>query len=104
MRSNLKPTICFLLILTSLSAAAQHISFKHYEVGVYQGQPAKLKIKGNPLAEQYRTIIKDTYYSKEYMQRWHGATGLNFAGHYCFVYWGCGSPCKASAIVGEIPN
>jgi len=27
------------------------------------------------------------------------ATGLNFAGHYCFVYWGCGSECQDAAIV-----
>ncbi|WP_276503513.1 hypothetical protein [Terrimonas pollutisoli] len=25
--------------------------------------------------------------------------GTNFAGHYCFVFWGCGSPCKLSAVV-----
>lgn len=25
--------------------------------------------------------------------------GVNFAGHYCFVFWGCGSPCKLSAVV-----
>ncbi|HRH59366.1 MAG TPA: hypothetical protein PL045_02290 [Chitinophagaceae bacterium] len=25
--------------------------------------------------------------------------GVNFAGHFCFVYWGCGSPCKLSAVV-----
>ena len=25
--------------------------------------------------------------------------GINFAGHFCFVYWGCGSPCKLSAVV-----
>ena len=25
--------------------------------------------------------------------------GANFAGHFCFVFWGCGSPCKLSAIV-----
>ncbi|MGN6215112.1 hypothetical protein [Parafilimonas sp.] len=24
---------------------------------------------------------------------------MNFGGHYCFVWWGCGSPCKASAII-----
>ena len=24
---------------------------------------------------------------------------VNFAGHYSFVYWGCGSPCKLSAVV-----
>jgi hypothetical protein len=25
--------------------------------------------------------------------------GVNFAGHFCFVYWGCGSPCQMSAVV-----
>lgn len=25
--------------------------------------------------------------------------GVNFAGHFCFVYWGCGSTCKLSAVV-----
>ena len=25
--------------------------------------------------------------------------GVNFAGHFCFVYWGCGSPCKLSAVI-----
>jgi hypothetical protein len=99
MKPNLKPIICCWLALTSLSAFAQHLSFDHYKLSIYSGRPAKLKTKGNPLAEQFRTIIKDTYYSKEYIKTWHGATGLNFAGHYCFVFWGCGSPCKASAIV-----
>jgi hypothetical protein len=99
MKPNLKPIIYFWLILMNFPAVARHLSFDHYKVSVYQGQPAKLKIKGIPLAELYSTIIKDTYYSKEYMKTWHGSTGLNFAGHYCFVYWGCGSPCKASAIV-----
>lgn len=47
----------------------------------------------------YRTIITDTYYSKSYMVKWHKQTGLNFGGHYCFVWWGCGSPCQNSAVV-----
>jgi hypothetical protein len=25
--------------------------------------------------------------------------GVNFAGSFCFVYWGCGSPCQSSAVV-----
>lgn len=24
---------------------------------------------------------------------------MNFGGHYCFVEWGCGSPCQTSALV-----
>lgn len=50
----------------------------------------------------YRTIIKSTYYNSKSMKIWHGATGLNFAGHYCFVYWGCGSNCQDSAVVDLI--
>ncbi len=26
-------------------------------------------------------------------------SGVNFAGKFCFVYWGCGSPCQISAVV-----
>ena len=25
--------------------------------------------------------------------------GVNFAGKFCFVYWGCGSPCQSSVVV-----
>lgn len=25
--------------------------------------------------------------------------GVNFSGKFCFVYWGCGSPCQMSAVV-----
>ena len=89
---------CFQLI--SLKLIAQQKSFNFYRVPLYNGKPATLKLKGNKLAEQYRTIIKDTYYSTKEMVKWrHGATGLNFAGHYCFVYWGCGSECQDAAVV-----
>jgi hypothetical protein len=87
------------LICGYSNAIAQQHSFSNYRVPRYKGHPAKLRLKGNALAEMFRTIIRDTYYSKEYMNIWHGATGLNFAGHYCFVYWGCGSPCQSSAVV-----
>ena len=79
------------LMLFSIIASAQQHSFNTYHVLIYKGKPAPLKLKGNKLAEQFRTTIRDTYYSKKEMVEWHGATGLNFAGHYCFVYWGCGS-------------
>ncbi len=87
------------LILLSPTTRAQSHSFAHYHVALFRSPKARLHIKGNPLAEEYRTIIKDTYYSKTYMKRWHGQTGQNFAGHYSFVYWGCGSPCQMSAVV-----
>ncbi len=89
----------FWLQLMNLSVRAQQPSFNAYHVSLYKGKPAPLKLKGNKLAEMYRTTIRDTYYSKKEMVEWHGATGLNFGGHYCFVYWGCGSECQDAAIV-----
>lgn len=87
------------LILIALNTYSQKLSFNTYHVSLYKGKPAPLKLRGNKLAEMYRTTIRDTYYSKKEMVEWHGATGLNFAGHYCFVYWGCGSDCQDAAIV-----
>jgi hypothetical protein len=56
---------------------------------VYSGKAAALNMGSNKLARRYKTRITDVYNQE----------GVNFAGHYCFVYWGCGSPCKMSAIV-----
>jgi len=65
-------------------------SFNHYAVkSIYSGKMARVNFKSNPTARVYRTRI-----SKEYKQN-----GVNFAGHYSFAYWGCGSPCTGCAIV-----
>ena len=90
---------CVLFCALSFVAKAQLLSFARYRVDIYKGHKAKLIIKGNKLAEQYRTVITNTYYSTKEQTEWHGATGLNFAGHYCFVYWGCGSDCQHSAVI-----
>lgn len=37
----------------------------------------------------YRTVIRNGYKKNK----------LNFAGHYSFVEWGCGSDCRESAII-----
>ena len=44
-------------------------------------------------------MISKTYYSDSEMTHWRESTGLNFGGHYCFAYWGCGSNCQAAAVV-----
>jgi hypothetical protein len=89
MRRHQKYLLCFCFFPITLSAVAQKLSFNRYKVSVYEGRRAKVIIKGNPLAENYRTTIREGY----------KATGLNFAGHYCLVYWGCGSDCQHAAIV-----
>lgn len=95
----LKIFIVFILVNISQSSFAQLPSFDQYKVQLFSGHRAKLIIKGNPLAEMYKTAISNTYYDKAYIRKWHGAGGLNFAGHYCFVYWGCGTDCQHGAIV-----
>jgi hypothetical protein len=51
------------------------------------GKPAAVDLAGNPAARRYRTAIRE------------GATkGLNFAGHYTIVGWGCGSACQGWAM------
>lgn len=64
--------------------------FEDYKVNIiYCGKKSPINFKGNPTARVYRTVILEGYWS----------SGVNFAGHYSFVYWGCGSPCTGSAIV-----
>ena len=100
MKSYLRYLLSAIFVMATVATAiAQQHSFKHYRVSIFRGHPARVIIKGNPLAEQYKTIISDTYKSTAYMRTWHGATGLNFGGHYCFAYWGCGSNCQDGAIV-----
>jgi hypothetical protein len=72
-------------------------------------------LKFNPAidSELYSVKVEDVPLPKkldfsgfEYKRRYHTTTqysidrdGVNFAGHFCFVYWGCGSPCQMSAVV-----
>jgi hypothetical protein len=93
---------CFWVALVSLTNSTNPQSFEQYPAKVFKGHKAKIILKSNPMARMFRTMITDTYSSKSYMNECHESTGLNFAGHYCFAYWGCGSPCKQAAIVDVI--
>jgi hypothetical protein len=67
-----------------------YIRFSDFTVNVEDGhQKAPIRYSSNPLAKQFKTRITKTYKS----------TGVNFGGHYCFVDWGCGSPCQQSVLV-----
>jgi len=50
---------------------------------------AELDLKSNKGAGNFRTRLKDGY----------SADTANFAGHYSFVYWGCGSSCQSSLLI-----
>ena len=86
-------------MLLTINTNAQSPLFSKYPVSLYRGTKAKLILKSNPLGYMFKTMISDTYYSKSYMKSWHESAGLNFGGHYCFAYWGCGSPCQAAVVV-----
>jgi len=63
------------------------VKFSNYQAIIYRGAIAKLELK-NPEHRRFRTALRNGYKS-----------GINFAGHYCLVYWGCGSPCQSGAII-----
>ena len=88
--SVVKKRISLLIFLLLVLNVNGQESFHRYTVkSIYSGKIARVNFKSNPTARVYRTRI-----SKEYKQN-----GVNFAGHYSFAYWGCGSPCTGCAIV-----
>jgi len=99
MKIYIKYLTCLSFLLLSMTNVTRHPSFKQYRVGLFKGHKAKPILKSNRLGEMFKTVITHTYYSKDDMRQWHGTTGLNFGGHYCFAYWGCGSPCQMAVIV-----
>src|SRR5579864_259409 len=63
--------------------------FENYSAQPSEAGPtAKLDLSSNPIAKEYRTVIR-----KEM------AKGANFAGHYRIAIWGCGSSCAQFAVV-----
>lgn len=67
-----------------------YIGFEDYKVNsVDHKKYAELDLKSNKYASNFRTRLKEGYSSDT----------ANFAGHYSFVYWGCGSPCQSSLVI-----
>ncbi|WP_338732055.1 hypothetical protein [Mangrovimonas cancribranchiae] len=64
------------------------ISFKDFPAEVFKGQLADPDFSTNPNAKSFITRIKNEC-----------ANGINFAGHYTLVTWGCGSPCQSGVLV-----
>jgi len=99
MKIYIKFLTCLSVVLLSMTNVTRHPFFKQYPAYLFKGRKAKPMLKSNPVGEMFGTIITHTYYSKSDIIGWRESTGLNFAGHYCFAYWGCGSSCQAAAIV-----
>lgn len=101
--TKMKPYFKIITILFIISVVkesfAQTPLFRNYKSKLFIGKPARLQSNGNVLAERYKTTISNSYYNDPHIRKFHREGGLNFAGHYCFVYWGCGSDCQHGAIV-----
>ena len=65
-------------------------SFAENEVPIYTGKLANPDFTSNPEAKMFITRITEG--CKE---------GVNFAGHYTLIYWGCGTSCQYGVVVNR---
>lgn len=66
------------------------VGFEDFKVSdVDHNVYAPLKLSSHKSGNNFRTRLKDGYNSNM----------ANFAGHYSFVYWGCGSSCQSSLLI-----
>ncbi len=85
----MRNTLLVVLLLIVSNLAAQ-ITFDNNKVhSIYYGEKHPINFKSNSIARIYKTRISTSY----------RVFGVNFAGHYSFIYWGCGSPCTSCVIV-----
>jgi hypothetical protein len=67
-----------------------YIGFEDFKVDIVDHKKYRnLDLKSNKDAGNFRTRLREGY----------SADTANFAGHYSFVYWGCGSPCKSGLLI-----
>lgn len=67
-----------------------YIGFDDFKVTKVDNKKyAELDLKSNGMARNYRTRLREGY----------KADSANFAGHYTFVFFGCGSPCQGSLVI-----
>src|SRR5256885_2849960 len=81
------------IALLSASVVAQDRSqprFESYPVKErFTSKPAPVNVHSHPKARLFRTQLRDGIVRE----------GVNFAGHYSIITWGCGSDCRIVAIV-----
>ncbi|WP_086478452.1 MULTISPECIES: hypothetical protein [Arenibacter] len=70
-------------------------NFKDFPAGIYQGKLAAPNFSSYPESESFKSRIQEAC-----------KKGINFAGHYTLVVWGCGATCQRAVVVdrktGEI--
>ncbi len=69
------------------------ISFEDFKVErIIHEKQADIDFKSYDGANHFRTRLKEAY----------KADTANFAGHYTFVYWGCGTSCQSSLLIDRL--
>ena len=75
---------------SSLIKFEPYVDFNDFKVNsVDHKKYADLDLKSNRVAFGFRTRLQEGYQAKK----------ANFAGHYTFVDWGCGSACQSSLLI-----
>lgn len=89
----MKAIICCLLLIFAGSQlwAQDQSAFDAYKVEVFEGPLADPDFETNPDARLFRTRIIETCENE----------GINFAGHYTVVTFGCGTACQGNYIVNR---
>ena len=84
--------LCFAAFpAVEVTAVAQEQTprFEDYRISVWRGKKAPLNLQSHPLAQKYRTLIRQQMRDE----------GVNFAGRYTLASVGCGTGCSITAIV-----
>jgi hypothetical protein len=66
-------------------------TFEQNAVNVSSAKPKPIVLSGNKDAKMFRTRLRKSLKG-----------GVNFAGHYIFAHWGCGSSCVHGAIINTL--
>ena len=77
-----------LFAATALAQTGAAPRFGDYPARVYKGSAARVNVSSTKVARMFRTALREG--AKE---------GVNFAGHYTVVQWGCGAGCVRTAFV-----
>ena len=62
--------------------------FSDYKVAVSKAAPKPVRFAGNKDARMFRTRLTEA-----------NDNGVNFAGHFVFAIWGCGTSCVSGAVI-----
>ena len=70
------------------NAQADAPTFEQYKVQVSYAKPKPVNLNSHEDARMFRTRLREA-----------ANEGVNFAGHYIFTSWGCGTGCQVGAII-----